>query len=228
MGGNGIAGQAGLSSWITHRRRKQRNGRAAGASTSGRSSAAATRSRAACFHSQKPGGPLARRRPLAIGRRIEASRAARMTIATKVIARGDGPEATSANDPTDISLGKRTTCGSQCACRMDGVLLHRTSSGSSNFRNCFDAQQKVIVPSCRRCALSYAMTIHRLLRNTTFGPEEIERLVTAYEETLRALGLNDRSDPITQLVAEKIIAVGRLGIEDPAEISKVALKELGS
>jgi hypothetical protein len=73
-----------------------------------------------------------------------------------------------------------------------------------------------------------SMTMQRLLKNTTFGPEEIERLVTAYEETLRALGLKDRSDPITQLVAEKIIAVGRLGIEDPAEISKVALKELGS
>jgi hypothetical protein len=72
------------------------------------------------------------------------------------------------------------------------------------------------------------MTMQRLLKDTTFGPEEIERLVTAYEETLRALGLKDRSDPITQLVAEKIIAVGRLGIEDPAEISKVALKELGS
>jgi hypothetical protein len=71
------------------------------------------------------------------------------------------------------------------------------------------------------------MTMQRLLKDTTFGPEEIERLVAAYEETLRALGLKDRSDPITQLVAEKIIAVGRLGIEDPAEISKVALKELG-
>ena len=72
------------------------------------------------------------------------------------------------------------------------------------------------------------MTMQRLLKDPAFGPEEIERLVTAYEETLRALGLKDRSDPITQLVAEKIIAVGRLGIEDPAEISKVALKELGS
>jgi hypothetical protein len=70
------------------------------------------------------------------------------------------------------------------------------------------------------------MTIHRLLRNNTFGPEEIELLVTAYEQALRALGLKDRSDPITQLVAEKIIAVGRLGIEDPTEISKVVLKEL--
>ena len=72
------------------------------------------------------------------------------------------------------------------------------------------------------------MTIYRLLKNTTFGPEEIERLVMAYEQTLRALGLKDRSDPITLLIAEKIIAVGRLGIEDPAEISKLALKELGS
>ena len=72
------------------------------------------------------------------------------------------------------------------------------------------------------------MTIYGMLKNTTFEPEEIARLVAAYEQTLRALGLKDRSDPITQLVAEKIIAVGRLGIEDPAEISKVALKELGS
>jgi hypothetical protein len=72
------------------------------------------------------------------------------------------------------------------------------------------------------------MTIHTLLKNNTFGPEEIERLVTAYEKTLRALGLNNRSDPITQLVAEKIIAVGRLGVEDPAEISKLALEELAS
>jgi hypothetical protein len=37
--------------------------------------------------------------------------------------------------------------------------------------------------------------------------------------------LKDRSDPITQLVAEKIIEVGRLGIEDPAEISKLALNK---
>jgi hypothetical protein len=72
------------------------------------------------------------------------------------------------------------------------------------------------------------MTIHRLLKNATFAPEEIERLVTAYEETLRRLGLKDRSDPITQLVAEKIIAIARLGIEDPTELCKLVLKELGN
>jgi len=72
------------------------------------------------------------------------------------------------------------------------------------------------------------MAIYRLLQDTAFGPEDIERLVTAYEQSLRALGLKDRNDPITQLVAEKIIAVGRLRIEDPTEISKLAVKELGS
>lgn len=72
------------------------------------------------------------------------------------------------------------------------------------------------------------MAMHRLLQNAAFGPEDIERLVTAYEHTLRALGLKDRDDPITLLVAEKIIAVGRLGIEDPVEISKLAVQELRS
>ena len=50
----------------------------------GSGSAAATQSRATCFHSQRRGGPLsACRRPLAIRRRIAASRAARMTIAAR-------------------------------------------------------------------------------------------------------------------------------------------------
>jgi hypothetical protein len=71
------------------------------------------------------------------------------------------------------------------------------------------------------------MSIYRLLENTTFGPEEIERLGKAYELTLRALGLKDRSDPITQIVAEKIISVGRFRIEDPVQISKLVLQELG-
>jgi hypothetical protein len=71
------------------------------------------------------------------------------------------------------------------------------------------------------------MTIYRLFKDTAFGPEEIERLVMAYEQTLRVLRLKDRNDPITRLVAEKIIVIGRTGIEDPDEISKLALKQLG-
>ncbi len=69
--------------------------------------------------------------------------------------------------------------------------------------------------------------MHRLIQNAVFEPQDIERLVTAYEHTLRALDLKDGDNAVTQIVAEKIIAVGRLGIEDPAEVSKLALKELG-
>jgi hypothetical protein len=71
------------------------------------------------------------------------------------------------------------------------------------------------------------MAIYKLIENTVFEPKDIELLAAAYERTLRALRLKNRDDPITQLIAEKIIAIGRLGIEDPAEISKLALKELG-
>jgi hypothetical protein len=71
------------------------------------------------------------------------------------------------------------------------------------------------------------MAIDRLLQNAPLGPEEISRLVTAYEETLKALELRDRSDPITNLVARKIIELGQTGVRDPQQISALAIKALG-
>jgi hypothetical protein len=68
------------------------------------------------------------------------------------------------------------------------------------------------------------MTIHRLLQNTPLGPEDIERLVTAYEQTLHALDLRERDDPLTQAVARKIIEIGQTGIRDPAQISETAIR----
>ena len=70
------------------------------------------------------------------------------------------------------------------------------------------------------------MTIHRLLQNSPLGPEDIERLVAAYEQTLCELGLPDRTDPMTLVVAKKVIEVGQSGIRDPAQISELALKQL--
>jgi hypothetical protein len=72
------------------------------------------------------------------------------------------------------------------------------------------------------------MTIHSLFKNAPFGPEEIAILVAAYEETLRALGLKQRDDdPLSELVAKKIIAIAQTGIRDPTLIAKRAIKELG-
>ena len=55
------------------------------------------------------------------------------------------------------------------------------------------------------------MAIYRLLKTLPMGPEEIAVLAEAYEHTLRKLNLVERSDPITQLIAKKIIEIGQRG-----------------
>jgi hypothetical protein len=62
------------------------------------------------------------------------------------------------------------------------------------------------------------MAIYRLLEKSAFGPEEIERMTTAYEDALRALGLSDRADPMTEILARKIIEIAQTGERDPARI----------
>jgi hypothetical protein len=71
------------------------------------------------------------------------------------------------------------------------------------------------------------MPINRLIAQGSFELPEIERLQKAYEITLKALCLVDRSDPLTELVARKIIQISGTGIDDPAQLSKLAIKELG-
>ena len=70
------------------------------------------------------------------------------------------------------------------------------------------------------------MTIHRLFQKTALQPVDIDRLVDAYQRTLRALGLKDRDDPLTQAVAKKIIDIDRSGTRDPQQISELALRLL--
>ena len=71
------------------------------------------------------------------------------------------------------------------------------------------------------------MSIHRLLAGTSLGPKEIRLLNEAYETTLRALYLVDRNDPLTEIIAKKIIEIGQTSTSDPAQISKLAIKALG-
>jgi hypothetical protein len=71
------------------------------------------------------------------------------------------------------------------------------------------------------------MAIYRIFKTMAFEPEEIARMSAAYEETLRVLQLADRQDPITELVAGKIIEVAGTGERDPARISEQALAALG-
>jgi hypothetical protein len=71
-------------------------------------------------------------------------------------------------------------------------------------------------------------TIQNLFENSPFAPEDIGVLVTAYDETLRALGLAQRGDALTELVARKIISIARTGVRDPDIIAKRALRDIGS
>jgi hypothetical protein len=43
--------------------------------------------------------------------------------------------------------------------------------------------------------------------SSSFGPDELEAMTATYEGALIDLGLNDRGDPLTQLVAKSIVAV---------------------
>ena len=69
------------------------------------------------------------------------------------------------------------------------------------------------------------MAIRRLLEGSSLEPEVISRLIAAYEQTLLALDLVDRNDPISEIVAKKVIEIGKGG-GDAIEIAKLAVNEL--
>ena len=48
-----------------------------------------------------------------------------------------------------------------------------------------------------------------------FGPDDVRALASAFEASLRELGLVDRSDPAVLLVAKRIIAFAKEGSRDP-------------
>ena len=71
------------------------------------------------------------------------------------------------------------------------------------------------------------MTIRRLLQNSPVSPGEIVRLRIAYQKSLHALHLVDRNDPVSEIVAKKVIQIASTGVRDPAQICKIVIKQLG-
>jgi len=65
------------------------------------------------------------------------------------------------------------------------------------------------------------------LPNSAFGPDEIRRMTTPYEDALRVLGLVNRTDPITEIVAKKIIEIAQTGERDSFRIRTQAIASLG-
>ena len=71
------------------------------------------------------------------------------------------------------------------------------------------------------------MSIHRLIANGSFGPDELEAMTAAYEAALIELCQPNNDGPITELVAKSIVNVTATGERDPALIKERALNALG-
>ncbi len=76
-------------------------------------------------------------------------------------------------------------------------------------------------------ANGHRTALSRLLEYSPLEREQIAVLKTAYEQTLQALHLVDRNDPVTEIVAKRVIEIGKRA-GSAAEISKLAAKELGN
>jgi hypothetical protein len=79
------------------------------------------------------------------------------------------------------------------------------------------------MPRRRRRA---TVAIYKLFEDASFGPDEIARMSSAYEMTLVTLQLANRTDPITQLIAAKVIQLFRAGQSDPALICQKIISEV--
>ena len=72
------------------------------------------------------------------------------------------------------------------------------------------------------------MAIYRLLQQSAFEPEDVERMASAYEQALIELRLVDRNDPLTELLAKLIVEVAQTGEKDPKTICAHALHQLAN
>ena len=72
------------------------------------------------------------------------------------------------------------------------------------------------------------MPINQLIKNGNLDANKVAVLNRAFEYALRELGLVDRDDALTKIVAEKIVEIGGAsGISDPEGIARAAIKRLG-
>ena len=69
-----------------------------------------------------------------------------------------------------------------------------------------------------------AVPIHRLFKTGTFEPEQVTILGDVFEDVLRALGLVDRHDPLTEMVAKKVIELAQTGERDPVRLKHLTLE----
>jgi hypothetical protein len=71
------------------------------------------------------------------------------------------------------------------------------------------------------------MAIYKLIANGSFGPQEIEVMSAAYESALIDLGIANRDDLVTELIAKSIVNVISTGERNPELVKERAINALG-
>jgi hypothetical protein len=71
-------------------------------------------------------------------------------------------------------------------------------------------------------------SITPFLRGQAFDPETVEAMGKAFATTCKALGLSNRDDAMTNLIAEKIIELAQRGLKNPTALHLAAIKEFKS
>lgn len=61
----------------------------------------------------------------------------------------------------------------------------------------------------------------------SLDPETASTIAAAYENALQVLGLTGRLDPLTEIVARKIVEIAQTEERDPARIQSQAIASLG-
>jgi len=69
------------------------------------------------------------------------------------------------------------------------------------------------------------MPIKKYIPDTTFGPETITDITTAFERIRTVLKLEDPDDPLVEVVAKKVISLASQGTFDPKEIERLVIAD---
>jgi len=69
------------------------------------------------------------------------------------------------------------------------------------------------------------MPIYEIIRRQgVFAPEEVAMLGKVFEDLLQTLGLVDRQDPMTEMVAKKLVELATSGIRDPDRLKALTIQ----
>jgi hypothetical protein len=67
------------------------------------------------------------------------------------------------------------------------------------------------------------MDIYRMLKNSPLGVREVSRMTTAYEVSLIELGIDDRADARTEIIASEIIRRANIGERNVRALADFAI-----